>query len=125
FAEKGLADILTAAYERYSRFIHDKDMLTFFKVLYAERASSPAAAQILLDETESMISSVKALFYSLVVHGRMKNEDVDTAAVSYAMTIHSLVDREMDRMTAGSAPSSTIPQDIEEYIRWFAKIMEA
>ena len=124
FEGRSLAEILMMSFERYSSFIADKNMLSFFRVLYSERASSPAAAQIMLDETESMINSVKTLFYALVVHGKMKNENVDTAAVSYAMTIHSLIDREMDKVTAGKGTDG-IPQDIRDYIQWFAKVMEA
>ena len=72
-----------------------------------------------------MIGNTRALFYALVVHGKMKNEDVDTAALSYAMTIHSLIDRELDMMTAKQETINIaeIPEDIKEYIRWFSKQM--
>ena len=81
----------------------------------------------MLDETECMIGKTKALFYALVVHGKMKNSDVDTAALSYAMTIHSLVDLQMDRMTAAQ---SGMPEhvgaspEILAFIHWFSKQME-
>lgn len=56
----------------------------------------------------------------------MKNENVDTAAMSYALTIHSLVDRQMDIKTANKETISItdISEDMKEYIRWFSKQME-
>ena len=120
-----LEDILTECLSGYIEFLSDKDMLTFFKVLYSERSTSLTAAQIMVEETERMINNTKSLFYALVVHGKMKNEDVDTAALSYAMTIHSLIDRKLDMMTAKqeTIDIAEIPEDIKEYIRWFSKQM--
>lgn len=126
FEGNSLETVLTACLSAYMSFLSDKDMLSFFKVLYSERSTSSAAAQIMVEETERMISSTKALFYALVVHGKMKNESVDTAAMSYAMTIHSLVDRQLDIMTANDRPICIpeISEDMKEYINWFCKHME-
>ena len=126
--DKSLAQILSHSIAVYFGFLSDENMMKFFKVLYSERSISPVAAQIMLDETERMILQTKNLFYALVVHGKMKNENVDTAALSYAMTIHSLVDRQMDMITAGrSVPPVTakMPKEIKEYIQWFCEQMEA
>ena len=125
--DKSLHEILSDSMAVYLGFLSDENMMTFFRVLYSERSISPIAAQIMLEETDRMISQIKNLFYALVVHGRMKNEDVDTAALSYAMTVHSLVDREMDKITAGKRDASGIselPKEITEYIRWFCERME-
>ena len=97
-----LDEILSDSVSVYFDFLTDDKMMTFFKVLYSERSISEVAAQIMLDETERMITVTKNLFYALVVHGKMKNENVDTAALSFAMTVHSLVDRQMDMITAGT-----------------------
>ena len=77
---------------------------------------------------------VKELLYRMkekagfvTVSGKMKNENVDTAALSYAMTVHSLVDRQMDMITAGlsdAAGVSGLTKDMTEYIQWFCKLME-
>ncbi len=124
--ESSLESILTACLSVYTGFLSDRQMLMFFRVLYSERSTSPTAAQIMAEETERMIGNTRALFYALVVHGKMKNEDVDTAALSYAMTIHSLIDREMDIKTANKETISItdISEDMKEYIRWFCKQME-
>ena len=127
FDGRNLQDILTACVSGYIGFLSDKDMLSFFKVLYSERSTSPVAAQIMVEETERMISNTKTLFYALVVHGKMKNDNVDTAAMSFALTIHSLVDRQMDIMTANNEAISVteISEDMREYINWFSKQTEA
>ena len=125
--DRSLEEILMSCLSIYVGFLFDKNMMAFFRVLYSERSTSPAAAQIMLEETERMTVAVKNLFYALVVHGKLRNEDVDTAALSYAMTVHSLVDRQMDRITAGQievTKENEISEDMRQYIRWFAKQME-
>ena len=127
FADKSLEEILLLGLHGYLKFLTDKDMLCFFRVLYSERSTSPAAARIMLDETKRMTESTRALFYALVVHGKMKNEDVDTAALSYAMTVHSLVDCQIDRATAESSDiseSDMISEDMRKYIAWFSRQTE-
>ena len=126
--DKSLAEILSDSIAVYFNFLSDENMMKFFKVLYSERSISPVAAQIMLEETDRMISQTKNLFYALVVHGKMKNENVDTAALSFAMTVHSLVDRQMDMITAGLAAGNVmakLPKEITEYIQWFCEQMEA
>ena len=125
--DKSLGEILSESISLYFSFLSDENMMKFFKVLYSERSISQVAAQIMLDETDRMISVTKNFFYALVVHGKMKNENVDTAALSYAMTVHSLVDRQMDMITAGvrDAPvTSELPKEIREYVQWFCERME-
>ncbi len=127
FEGRTLEEILKLSLSGYMQYLTVPEMLCFFKVLYAERSTSPDAAQIMIDETECMVRYTKTLFYALVVHGKMKNKDIDTAALSYAMTIHSLVDLQMDRITATQAvsPEQTEPSpELLEYIRWFSKQME-
>ena len=125
---KSLTRILSDSISVYFSFLSDENLMKFFKVLYSERSISPAAAQIMLDETERMILLTKNLFYALVVHGKMKNENVDTAALSFAMTVHSLVDRQMDMITAGLGDglvTTELPKEITDYIQWFCEKTEA
>lgn len=125
--DKSLGEILTGSISVYFSFLSDVNMMKFLKVLYSERSISSVAAQIMLDETDRMISVTKNLFYALVVHGKMRNENVDIAALSYAMTVHSLVDRQMDMITAGLSDAiakSELPKEIREYIHWFCERME-
>lgn len=127
FEGRSLEEILLFCLSGYARFLSDKNMMKFFRVLYSERSTSPAAAQIMLDETERMTASVRNLFYALVVHGKMKNEDVDTAALTYSMTVHSLVDRQMDIITAAKTDSSGITElsaEMKAFVVWFSRQME-
>ncbi|MBR1764585.1 MAG: TetR/AcrR family transcriptional regulator [Ruminococcus sp.] len=127
FGDASLEEILLGAVRGYMGFLSDGDILRFFKVLYSERSTSPAAAQIMLEETEKMTAATRSLFYALVVRGKMKNEDVDTAALCFAMAVHSLVDRQMDMMTAGTLgpeDCTRVSAELEELVRWFGRKME-
>ena len=122
---KSLEQILTESLLAYLGMISDPNMMRFFRVLYSERSINPLAAKIMLEETEHMIRLTKQLFYSLAVHGKMKSEGVDTAAMTFALTVHSLIDYGMDRITAGAAdPSgrgeSLYTKEMKDFIRWFS-----
>ena len=129
FDGKNLEEILLGSLSSYMGIISDKNMLLFFKLLYSERSINPLAAEILVEETDRMIQSTKNFFYALVVHGKMKNESIDTAATAYALTIHSLIDYRMDMMTAGVVKKfgegkSPVPKEITDYIKWFSNLEE-
>lgn len=125
FEERSLEEILTDSVSSYMGMILDKDMMKFFKVLYSERATNPTVAKIMIEETEHMLAQTRDLFYALAVHGKIKNEDADMAAMTYALTLHSLIDHRMDMITAGDAESfadsgSPVPVKIIEFIKWFS-----
>ena len=126
--ERSLEEILLASFEQYCSFLLDEDLLRLFKVLYAERVTSPVAAQIVVDETEHMILQVRNLFYALAVHGKLRNDDVDMAALSFAMTVHALVDHQLDLLTAAgkgdACPLGSSFDQASAYISWFARQME-
>ena len=127
FYDMPLKEVLLASFDRYRSFVLDKDLIRFWRVLYAERTTSAVAAQIMVEETERMISQVKGLFYALVAHGKIQCDDVDMAALSFAMAVHSLVDYQMDRIVAHgltSADTSDGFDDVKDYIAWFARQME-
>lgn len=124
-ADKSLEEILLYSVSAYMGIVTDNYMLQFFKVLYSERATNPLAAQIIVEETERMLQSSRNLFYALVVHGKVKNDNIDTAAMTYSLTIHSLIDYRMDMLTAGKIKKfgekgKTVPQSITDFIRWFS-----
>lgn len=120
---KTLQEILTEAVSAYLGMIEDRNMTQFFRVLYSERSLNPLAAEIMLEETEHMIQATKNLFYGLAVHGKMKSEDVDAAALTFALTVHALIDYQMDRITAGvTDPSgdSLCAKQMTDFISWFS-----
>jgi AcrR family transcriptional regulator len=123
--EKSVEEILFDSVSAYMGIVSDKYMLRFFKVLYSERATNPTAAQIIVEETERMLQASRNMFYALVVHGKVKNNDIDTAAMTYSLTIHSLIDYRMDMLTAGliqefGEDGRPVPKNITDYIKWFS-----
>ncbi|MBR4009440.1 MAG: TetR/AcrR family transcriptional regulator [Clostridiales bacterium] len=129
FEKKNLEEILLGSLSAYMVIVSDKYMLQFFKVLYSERATNPVAAGIIVEETDRMIMQSKNMFYALAVHGKIKNDDVDTAAMTYSLTIHSLIDYRMDLLTAGKIKKfgengSPVPKNIAKFIRWFSRQIE-
>ena len=123
--DKSTEEILLGSVAAYMGIVSNKDMLRFFKVLYSERSTDSIAASIIVEETERMIRASKNMFYALVVHGRIKNENVDMAAMTFSLTIHSLIDYRMDMLTAGivdefGEEGSPVPKNILDYVRWFS-----
>ena len=76
---------------------HQEKLLTFYKVIYSERSIQPMAARIVAEETERMIIATKQLFYAMEVHKLLHFENADMSAISFAMTIHGLMDYELDQ----------------------------
>ena len=125
FADKSVEGILLDSVSAYMRIVSDQYMLRFFKVLYSERTTNPVAAQIIVEETERMLQSSRNMFYALVVHEKVKNDSIDTAAMTYSLTIHSLIDYRMDMLTAGiiqefGEEGNPVPKNIIDFIRWFS-----
>ncbi len=125
FKAKTLEQILMESVSAYLGMISDRNMMRFFRVLYSERSINPLAAEIMLEETEHMIRATRNLFYALTVHGKMKSEGIDTAAMTFALTVHSLIDYRMDEITAGKAAQfgdgeSPYTKELTDYIRWFS-----
>ena len=123
--DKSLEEILLGSVSAYMGIVTDKNMLQFFKVLYSERSTNPIAASIIVEETERMVRSSKNMFYALAVHGKIKNENVDVAAMTFCLTVHSLIDYRMDMLTAGTVgefgeEGSPVPKNILEFVRWFS-----
>ena len=100
----------------YADMISQKEMITFYRLIYSQRAVDPAAARILREETQRMILSTKNMFYALQVHGKLNVRDVDAAALSFAMTIHSIIDYLTDCTVCGEASSREM---LTNYIKWF------
>ena len=118
-----LEDMLLSSAKSYMEMVRDEDMLKFFKVIYSERATDKTAALILVSETERMIRMTTDMFYALAIHKRIRNENIDEAALTYALTLHSLIDYKMDLMTAGNIKESEkIDKKINDFIKFFSRI---
>ena len=108
--------VLTFAVTNYLNMSKSEKLFAFYKVIYAERAINSEAAKIMTDETNRMIVATKNLFYALKVHGKINVQDVDTAALSFAMTAHSIMDYQCDCTAAKINYNENMLQD---YIKWF------
>lgn len=113
---KTMEEALNEAVSNYIKMNSGENMLLFYKVMYSERAFNPDAAKIIAEETRRMIIATKNLFYALQAHGKIKVDGIDMAAVSFAMTIHGLMDYQLDCSCSGKPISQDM---INEYIKWF------
>ena len=119
FAGKTAYEVLQSAVHGYIQMNHQEQMLNFYKVIYSERSLNPMAAKIVAEETETMILATKQLFYAMEVHKVLHFNNADMSAVSFAMTIHGLMDYELDQRY-GECQDEKIDL-LEEYLKWFCE----
>lgn len=118
FSEKTAYEVLKGVMQGYINMNHQEQMLTFYKVIYSERSIQPMAARIVAEETERMIIATKQLFYAMEVHKLLHFEKADMSAVSFAMTVHGLMDYELDQKYGyDEAPKNLL----DEYLKWFCE----
>ena len=96
-------------------------MLNFYKVIYFERSIQPMAAKILAEETGKMIIATKQLFYAMEVHKLLHFQNADMSAVSFAMTVHGLMDYELDLRSGGCKTENQERNNLDEYLQWFCR----
>lgn len=113
---KSLEEALIQSVSNYRNISTEDKMFAFYKVIYSERAINPTAAKIMAEETKRMILATKNLFYALQVHKKFSVKNIDMAAISFAMTVHAIMDYQLDCSCSGEP----VPQDmIQSYIKWF------
>ena len=111
-------EVLLMSVTSYAEMNGDETMQKFYKVIYSQRAVDPAAAQIISEETRKMIGATKAMFYALQAHGKIKCTDIDMAAFSFAMTVHSILDYILDCKSSGQQTDNKI---LTDYIKWYCE----
>lgn len=121
FAGKSALEILRMMVGGYFHMNQQEHMLNFYKVIYSERSIQPMAAKILAEETEKMIIATKQLFYAMEVHKLLHFQNADMSAVSFAMTVHGLLDYELDLRSGGCKTENQERNDLDEYLQWFCK----
>ena len=114
--DKSAEEILKAAVLNYKKMVSDENLIRFYKVIYSERTINPEATQIIIEETNKMVSATKTLFKVLQDNKKIYIDNIDVAAISFAMTIHSLIDYEFDCKKANEKYDKYLIQD---YIDWF------
>ena len=121
FAGKSALEILRMMVGGYFHMNQQEHMLNFYKVIYSERSIQPMAAKILAEETEKMIIATKQLFDAMEVHKLLHFQNADMSAVSFAMTVHGLMDYELDLRSGGCKTENQERNDLDEYLQWFCK----
>ncbi len=109
-------EILTQSVLSYKKMVTDEKMYNFYKVIYSERIINTDASKILVEETKKMITATKNLFYVLQKNNKINIDNIDVAAMSFAMTIHSLIDYELDCKKTNEKFDEKM---IQNYIEWF------
>ena len=120
FAGKTVYEILQSVVRGYIQMNHQEKMLNFYKVIYSERSLNPMAAKIVTEETDKMIIATKQLFYAMEVHKLLHFTNPDMSAVSFAMTIHGLMDYELDQSN-GNCSYETDKNLLDDYLKWFCE----
>ena len=116
--DKSAYEVLMLAVNNYVKLNSNERMQKFYRFIYSQRPIDPVAARIITEETNKMIAATKSLFYALAAHRKISDDNIDTAAVSFAMTIHSMLDHKLDCRSCGEKFDSTMIQD---YIHWLCK----
>lgn len=63
-----------------------------------------------------MINAIKELFRILEENNKLFVDDIEIAATTYSLTIHSLIDYEIDCKKSNQTYDEN---NIEKYIKWF------
>lgn len=119
FIGKTACEVLRVMVQGYINMNHQEQMLTFYKVIYSERSIQPMAARIVAEETERMIIATKQLFYAMEIHKLLHFENADMSAVSFALTIHGLMDYELDQKYGYAKEEQSDRNLLDEYLKWF------
>lgn len=120
FAGKSALEILRGIVKGYFNMNKQEHMINFHKVIYSERSLNPVAAKIVAEETDRMILATKQLFYAMEVHKLLHFKNPDMSAVSFAMTIHGLMDYELDQNN-GQYSFETDKILLDNYLKWFCE----
>lgn len=119
---KSLREILQGVVMSYKKMNLEDDMAKFYKVIMSERSINKDAAAIMVKETQKMILTTKQLFYAISAKKIAIFENVDAAAVAFAMGVHSILDYECDLIMAGEEDSQEFMVNfIDEFCRHYEK----
>ena len=116
FFNKSAYDILYESVMNYKSMVLNDKLLRFYKVIYSERTTNKDASIIVIEETNKMINATKQLIKLLVDNNKLFIDDIEMGSISFSMTIHSLIDYELDCKTNNQDYDEN---KIQKYIKWF------
>lgn len=114
-------EVLNITVSSYHNMVSDPSLNTFYRIIMSERTINKGAAEIMVRETETMINETKTLFCVLYAKGKASFDNIDMAAFSFAMTIHSIIDYGFDLESAGLKSDNKM---IKDYIDEFCRLYE-
>ena len=120
FEGKTVYEVLQSVVRGYIQMNHQENMMNFYKVIYSERSLNPMAARIVAEETDKMMIATKQLFYAMEVHKLLHFTNPDMSAIGFAMTIHGLMDYELDQSN-GKCGYETDKNLLNDYLKWFCE----
>ena len=119
---KSLREILLTATISYDEMNRKSDMITFYKVIISEKALSKEASKVIIKETEKMINASKELFKAIEENKVALFDNLESAAITFALLIHSVLDLRLDAEMAESNISDGILEKvIDSFIKAYAK----
>lgn len=116
---KNLKQILMDTVLAYEKMNRNPQMEMFYKIIISEKTLNPIAAEIMVAETNTMIWATKQLFYAVMAKRVAYFENIDSAAISFAMGVHAILDFRTDDSMAGSNHSNGM---LEQYIDEFCRV---
>lgn len=111
-------ETLYQAVMEYKKIVLDPNMNQFYRFIMSERVFHKEAASIMVQESERMIQATKQILYAMQVHQVLDFLDVDMAAISFAMSVHSLLDYTLDKEFI----EEEMQPLLERYIRYFCQL---
>lgn len=119
---KSLREILLTATISYDEMNRKSDMITFYKVIISEKTLSKEASKVIIKETETMINASKKLFKAIEENKIALFDNLESAAITFALLIHSILDLRLDAEMAESNISDGILEKvIDSFIKAYAK----
>lgn len=119
---KSLREILLTATISYDEMNRKSDMITFYKVIISEKTLSKEASKVIIKETETMINASKELFKAIEENKIALFDNLESAAITFALLIHSILDLRLDAEMAESNISDGILEKvIDSFIKAYAK----
>ena len=118
---KSLEEVLLYIVSSYDSINRDRDMKNFYAIIESEKAFSSIAAKIITEETETMFTATKNLFYALEAEKIAHFPSIENAAFIFASSIHSILSLMLDDEMAGTEVSKGV---LEKTIHEFANLYE-
>lgn len=121
FKTKYASEILKTLVHSYEKICTCKEMEMFYKVIYAERTTSKECAKILTTESETMIEQTKTTFMLFQKNNLLRFENIEISAISFALTIHAMIDFEADKSFSETGKIKRNFETIDAFIELFCE----